>query len=84
MDKQQTSVRFYGERVRALRKAQGISADRLGRITELSIRHLYRLEANQRPNVWGITVARIATALGTSCDYLLGLTDDPAPPISSD
>ncbi len=70
-------LRFYGERMRALRHARGISADRLGRKTELSIRHIYRLENNQRPHIWGTTVARIARALDTTTDYLLGLSDEP-------
>ena len=81
MDEQQTSIRFYGERMRALRKVRGISADRLGRATELSVRHLYRLETNVRPHVWGTTVARIAQALATTCEYLRGLTDDPDRPL---
>ena len=68
--------RFYGERVRALRHARGISADRLARATELTVRHIYRLENNERPSIWWTTIARLAQALGTSCDYLLGLTDD--------
>ncbi|HQE98596.1 MAG TPA: helix-turn-helix transcriptional regulator [Anaerolineae bacterium] len=70
------NVRFYGERVRALRHTRGISADRLARATELSVRHVYRLENNERPNIWGTTIARIAQALQTSCDYLMGLTDN--------
>ncbi len=69
--------RFHGERVRALRHRRAISADDLGRKTELSIRHIYRLEGNERPNVWGVTIARLALALDTTTDYLLGLTDDP-------
>jgi len=77
MENRIKDVRFYGERVRALRHARGISADRLARATELSVRHVYRLENNQRPNIWGTTVARIAQALRTTCDYLMGLSDVP-------
>jgi transcriptional regulator with XRE-family HTH domain len=72
-------VAFHGERVRALRHTRGISADRLGKLADLTVRHIYRLECNQRPNVWGTTVARLAVILETSSDYLLGLTDDPTP-----
>ena len=39
----------------------------------------YRLKRNNRPKTWGITIARLAVALQTSTDYLLGLTDDPTP-----
>ncbi len=72
-------VAFHGERLRALRHTRGISADRLGKLTDLNVRHIYRLECNQRPNVWGITVAKLAQALHSSSDYLLGLSDDPTP-----
>lgn len=77
MKPQTQHLRFHGERVRALRHVRGISADRLGRETELSVRHIYRLENNQRPYVWGVTVALLAQALHTSADYLLGLRDSP-------
>ena len=74
-----TPVAFHGERLRALRRTRGVSADRLGKLTDLTVRHIYRLECNLRPNVWGITVAKLAQALQTSSDYLLGLSDDPTP-----
>jgi transcriptional regulator with XRE-family HTH domain len=83
MDKDQQShfqtSAFHGERMRELRQTQGISADRLGKITDLTTRHIYRLERNERPNTRGVTVARLAVALGTTTDFLLGLTDDPSP-----
>jgi len=73
----EATLRFDGERLRALRQARGRSITQVARATGLTSRHLYRLEANQRPNVWGTTVARLALALDTTCDYLLGLTDAP-------
>ncbi len=79
MDSQETTIGFRGERMRQLRHAQKISADRLGRRCELTIRHIYRVENNQKPNVWAVTVAKIARALHTSMDYLMGLTDNPEP-----
>lgn len=76
----QLSVSFRGERLRALRKQQGISADRLAHATGLTARHIFRLERNERPQVRGITAAQLALALETSIDYLFGLTNNPAPP----
>jgi len=70
-------VRFYGERVRALHRARGLSAARLAEEIGISVRHIYRIENNQRPHIWAITIGRIAQALGTSCDYLMGLSDVP-------
>ena len=71
------TLRFDGARLRALRQARDLSIAQVAQATGLTSRHLYRLEANQRPNVWGVTVARLAQALDTTCDYLLGLTDVP-------
>jgi transcriptional regulator with XRE-family HTH domain len=66
--------------LRALRHARELSADRLARLTGLTTHHIYRLERGERPNVWGVTVAKLAIALGTTTDYLLNLTADPRPP----
>lgn len=73
------NITFHGERLRAIRKKRGISADRLARATGLTARHIFRLERNERPKIWGITAAQMAIALGISIDYLFGLTDDPTP-----
>lgn len=64
------------ERLKALRKAQGLSAEQIARKADVSVRHLRRLEAGQRPNTSAVTLARVALALGTTVEHLLGLTDD--------
>lgn len=74
-----THIVFRGDRLRALRQQLHISVDRIARATELTTHHIYRLEHNDRFKVWGITIAKLALALNTSCDYLLNLTDDPRP-----
>jgi len=61
--------------------------ERLAHSAGITLRQLWRLERNDRPKVWGVTVARLALALGTTTDYLLGLTDvltrpEPCPPHS--
>jgi transcriptional regulator with XRE-family HTH domain len=63
-------------RLKALRKEQGLSAEQVARKADVSVRHLRRLEAGQRPNTSAVTLARVAIALGTTVEYLLGLTDD--------
>ena len=64
------------ERLKALRKEQGLSAEHIARKADVSVRHLRRLEAGQRPNTSAVTLARVALALGTTVEYLLGLTED--------
>ena len=66
-----------GTRIRALRKQQGRSAEKLARIADVCTRHIWRLENGARPNASAIVIARVALALGTNVEYLLGLTDDP-------
>ncbi len=73
-------IRFRGTRLRALRHLRQLSADKLARLTGLTTHHIYRLERNARPHTRGTTVARLAVALQTSTDYLLGLTDELAVP----
>ncbi len=73
-------IAFRGNRLRSLRHLRQISADKVAHQTDLTTHHIYRLERNERPNVWGTTIAKLALVLGTSTDYLLGLTDDPTPP----
>jgi transcriptional regulator with XRE-family HTH domain len=64
------------ERMKALRQEQGLSAEQIARKANVSVRHLRRLEAGQRPNTAAVTLARVAIALGTTVEYLLGLTED--------
>jgi transcriptional regulator with XRE-family HTH domain len=77
-----------GARVKALRRERGLSQGKLARIAGLNDTHISRIENNERPGVQAIAVARIARALDTSADYLLGLSNDPtpssAPPIEID
>lgn len=74
MDTNQPELIF--ERLKALRKAQGLSAEQIARKADVSVRHLRRLKAGQRPNTSAVTLARVALALGTTVEHLLGLTDD--------
>jgi transcriptional regulator with XRE-family HTH domain len=68
-----------GARLRRLRRERGLSAHKLAERANLCVRQIWRLEAGHRPNVRAVTVARIALALTTTMDYLMGLSQDPAP-----
>ena len=69
--------RFDGWRLRELRRSRGLSTRRLTKQALSSTRQLWRLETNQRPGVAAVTLARIALALDSSVDYLVGLSDTP-------
>ncbi len=72
---------LQGRRVLALRVTQALKTGDLVKRARIPLGQLLALEAGQyRPGTWGTTVARLALALQTSTDYLLGLTDDPTPP----
>ncbi|NOZ04737.1 MAG: helix-turn-helix transcriptional regulator [Chloroflexi bacterium] len=76
MENKHTPV-FDGQRLKALRQERGLRAQVVARRAGVSVRHVWRLEANARPNVAGVTLGRLALALDTTVEYLLGLTDDP-------
>jgi transcriptional regulator with XRE-family HTH domain len=69
-----------GDRVRAARVARGetqaVVVARLG--GGMTNAHLSQIELGHR-GVQDRTLRALAVALGVSADYLLGLTDDPAP-----
>ena len=67
---------FDGERIRALRKSRGLSAEKAARRADVNLRHFSRLEAGQRPNTSAVTLTRVALAMGTTVEYLLGVTSD--------
>ncbi len=76
MDNSTPEPVFDGERIRALRKSRGLSAEKTARQANVSLRHFCRLEAGQRPNTSAVTLTRVALALETTVEYLLGITDN--------
>jgi transcriptional regulator with XRE-family HTH domain len=67
---------LYPERLKTLRRKRRMRARDTAQRAGISAAHLHRLERGERPNVSAVTLARVAMALGTSVEYLLGLTDD--------
>ena len=71
-------VRVMGDRVRALRQECGLSQAQLATKAELMRAEVCRVEKDARPGMQAVAVGRLAAALDTTSDYLLGLTADPA------
>jgi transcriptional regulator with XRE-family HTH domain len=70
------AIHFDGHRLQTLRQRRGVSVEDLSIASSVSARHIWRLEAGERPNTSAVTLARVAQALNTTLEYLLGLTDD--------
>ena len=71
--------RIIGARVRALRERRGLTQGQLAYKADTTSSQISRLENDERPGAQAVLVGRIAAILGTSIDYLLGNTENPAP-----
>jgi transcriptional regulator with XRE-family HTH domain len=69
----------FGERIAVLRRRQGMTQRELGTESEVHWNTIARLERGKLTDLPGKAVARIAKALGTSADYLLGLSEREEP-----
>ena len=69
---------FSPERFRDLRQQRQLKPNQLAYLAGLAETQVYRLERGERPNLYAVTLARIAIVLGTTSEYLLGLSDDPS------
>lgn len=67
-----------GDRLKETRLALGHTQESLAELLSVDIRQIWRYE-NGETEPKADMVARIAQALQVSTDYLLNLTDDPAP-----
>jgi repressor LexA len=70
---------ILGERVRRLRMARGLSQTELAAQVAIPLPNLNRIERG-RQSIYVERLADLAQVLETTADYLLGLTDEPAPP----
>jgi len=68
---------FDGARLRELRLRRGLRVKELAQAAGITPRHVWRLEAGKWPRVAAVTLARLALALDTTLDYLMGLSDQP-------
>ncbi len=65
-----------GARIKALRELRGLTQGQLAYKASTAASHISLLENDGRPGAHAATLAAIAKALGTTVDYLVGLTDD--------
>ena len=67
---------IVGERVLLLRRRAKLSQPELADLADMSVTTLNRVE-NAHQSLYMEKIAALAMALGTTADYLLGLSDDP-------
>jgi transcriptional regulator with XRE-family HTH domain len=67
---------IVGERVLVLRRRARLSQPELAQQADMSVTTLNRVE-NAHQSLYMEKIAALATVLGTTADYLLGLSDDP-------
>jgi transcriptional regulator with XRE-family HTH domain len=65
-----------GERVHLLRRRLGWTQRELAEAARVNLNNIARIERSEIRDPGGRTVARLAKALGTTTDYLLGLAED--------
>lgn len=78
------NVGIIGSRVKDLRFQRQLEALDLAYHAGISEAYVYRIESKNPPNVGGEILSKLATVLGTTTDYLLGMTDNPFPPSNGD
>jgi len=66
----------FGKRVTTMRKRRRLSIPDLVERTGLSYQSLWRIERGQQGEPGVFTAAKIASALGCSVDYLVGLYEE--------
>jgi transcriptional regulator with XRE-family HTH domain len=71
---------IIGERLRTLRQRQGISQADLARALGASINAINMIECGQVKAPHIARLMAMADLFDVSLDYLVGMTDDPAPP----
>lgn len=66
-----------GERLLILRRRRGLTQKELAHAADLNTNTVARLEQGNLHDLGGQSVAKLAQALQTTTDFLLGLSDDP-------
>ena len=65
----------FGERIKQLRTVRGLTLDQLAQATDSSKSYIWELENKNPPRPSADKVARIASVLGVTSDYLVDPTD---------
>ena len=69
----------FGERIAVLRRRQAMTQKELGTESEIHWNTIARLERGKLTDLPGKAIVRLAKALGTTADYLLGLSENDEP-----
>lgn len=64
-----------GQKIKVLRKKKGYTLEKLADLSESSKSYIWELENKDPPRPSGDKVAKIASALGVTTDFLLSQTD---------
>lgn len=68
-------MRLRGNRLKAVRRARGLTQEQLAEMIDVNVLQIYRWET-EKNDPSSSFVAEIACVLNTSIDYLMGLTDE--------
>ena len=72
-------MHLFAERLRTAREALGWNQTTLAHQAGLNLGNVNELEQCRKASVRADTLLALASTLGVSVDYLLGLTDEPHP-----
>jgi len=78
---QRMEARVFGARVRWLRDAKGWTQGQLAYKAQTTPAQISRIENDERPGVQAVTISRIAQALDTTVEYLMGQTGNSERPV---
>jgi transcriptional regulator with XRE-family HTH domain len=70
------AVTALGDKIRNLRKKKGYTLEKLAELTDSSKSYIWELENKNPPRPSGEKIARIASVLGVTSEYLLDPTDE--------
>jgi transcriptional regulator with XRE-family HTH domain len=70
---------IQGHRLRQTREQRALSQEALGKLVAKDGAYISKIERGVLVSVNTTTLERLVTALATSADYLLGLSDQPTP-----
>lgn len=73
------SIPLLGQRILLRRRDKRLTQEELGKHVGISGNTIARIERGRIQDLAGAVIARVAEALDTSTDYLLGRTDDDTP-----
>jgi transcriptional regulator with XRE-family HTH domain len=76
---EQVNMRQLGERLLVLRRRAGLTQQDLSRQAGVDVMTISRVESGRKKRMEVESLARLATVLAVTTDYLLGREQDPAP-----